>query len=276
MKLNSVQLRSYADNGFLLVKRVFFNQEINTLLKVLDKAIEDYKVDPVGLEGLVLEKDQESIRTINGLHLKYDIFRQLCCYSDLVLSAQQLVDDNNLYVHQFKVNFKEAFTGDIWNWHQDYIYWLKGDGMPEPRAISVVIFLDDVTEFNGPLMFIPKSHTVGVVDVESQQINSDQRDWISNVTAKLRYTATKEVITKLVKKWGITAPKAKKGSVLFFNSNILHASGSNLSPFSRRFILITYNPVSNVNANLCKTRPEFLAARDFTPISIESGFIEKK
>lgn len=276
MKLSLVQLRNYTDNGFLLVERVFLNQELNTLVQALDKIIENYKVDPGGLEGLVFEEDQKSIRTINGLHLKYDIFRQLCCHPDLVLSVQQLTGDNNLYVHQFKINFKEAFTGDIWNWHQDYIYWLKGDGMPKSRAISVAIFLDDVTEFNGPLMFIPKSHTVGLVDIESQQINSDQRDWVSNVTAKLRYTATKAVITKLVKKWGIVAPKAKRGAVLFFDGNILHASGSNLSPFSRRFILVTYNPVSNVDINLCQTRPVFLAGRDFTPISIESGFIEKK
>ena len=74
--------------------------------------------------------------------------------------------------------------------------------MPEPKAISVAILLDDVTEFNGPLMLIPKSHKIGVIDVEEPQhkhVESDQPDWIDNVTAKLKYPAAREVVTKLVK-----------------------------------------------------------------------------
>jgi len=30
--------------------------------------------------------------------------------------------------------------------------------MPEARAMNVAIFLDEVNEFNGPLMLIPGSH----------------------------------------------------------------------------------------------------------------------
>ena len=34
--------------------------------------------------------------------------------------------------------------------------------------MNVAIFLDDVNEFNGPLMFIPGSHKQGVVDAEAR------------------------------------------------------------------------------------------------------------
>src|SRR5213076_2650633 len=47
-----------------------------------------------------------------------------------------------LYMHQFKINAKSAFTGDVWQWHQDYGTWKRDDGMPEPRAMNVAIFLD--------------------------------------------------------------------------------------------------------------------------------------
>ena len=35
--------------------------------------------------------------------------------------------------------------------------------MPEPLALNLHIFLDEVTEFNGPLIFIPQSHLDGPV-----------------------------------------------------------------------------------------------------------------
>ena len=61
-------------------------------------------------------------------------------------------------MHQFKINGKMAFEGDVWQWHQDYGTWKNDDLMPTERAMNVAIFLDDVNEFNGPLMFIPGSH----------------------------------------------------------------------------------------------------------------------
>ena len=69
-------------------------------------------------------------------------------------------------MHQFKINGKMAFDGDVWQWHQDYGTWQNDDQMPEPRAMNVAIFLDEVNEFNGPLMFIPGSHKLGVLDAE--------------------------------------------------------------------------------------------------------------
>jgi hypothetical protein len=51
----------------------------------------------------------------------------------------------------------------VWQWHQDYGTWKNDDLMPTERAMNVAIFLDDVNEFNGPLMFIPGSHKKGVV-----------------------------------------------------------------------------------------------------------------
>ena len=35
--------------------------------------------------------------------------------------------------------------------------------MPEPKAMNVAIFLDDVNQYNGPLMFIPRSDKRGFI-----------------------------------------------------------------------------------------------------------------
>ena len=61
-------------------------------------------------------------------------------------------------MHQFKVNAKAAFDGDVWQWHQDYGTWKRDDEMPEPRAMNIAVFLDDVTAANGPLLFLSLIH----------------------------------------------------------------------------------------------------------------------
>ena len=63
-----------------------------------------------------------------------------------------------VYMHQYKINAKAAFTGDVWQWHQDYGTWKRDDGMPEPRAMNIAVFLDEVMPINGPLMLVPRSH----------------------------------------------------------------------------------------------------------------------
>ena len=44
---------------------------------------------------------------------------------------------DEFYMHQFKINGKMAFDGDVWQWHQDYGTWKNDDLMPEPRAMNV-------------------------------------------------------------------------------------------------------------------------------------------
>ena len=68
-----------------------------------------------------------------------------------------------LYMHQFKINAKSAFDGEVWQWHQDYGTWARDDGMPEPRAMNIAVFVDEVLPINGPLMLVPRSHKQGVL-----------------------------------------------------------------------------------------------------------------
>lgn len=76
-------------------------------------------------------------------------------------------------------------------WHQDFIFWLKEDKILHPDLTTVALFLDDVTEANGPIGFLPGSHQIGVVDVEGAkappQGYEERPQWISNLTAELKY-----------------------------------------------------------------------------------------
>jgi ectoine hydroxylase len=172
-------------------------------------------------------------------------------------------------MHQFKINGKAAFDGDVWQWHQDYGTWLNDDLMPTERAMNVAIFLDDVTEYNGPLMFIPGSHKKGVVDAKHDVTTTSYPLW----------TVDNDLIRQLVERagghggfdaagrhvdGGIVSPKGPAGSMILFHSCLVHASGSNLSPYDRVAVYLSLCAVSNHIRRF--KRPEYIAHRDFTPI----------
>src|SRR6059058_6594944 len=70
-------------------------------------------------------------RTAFAAHTYNEGFRLLGSHPRLIEPVEQLFGEK-LYMHQFKVNAKAAFDGDVWQWHQDYGTWARDDGMPEP------------------------------------------------------------------------------------------------------------------------------------------------
>jgi ectoine hydroxylase len=166
-------------------------------------------------------------------------------------------------MHQFKINGKMAFEGDVWQWHQDYGTWLNDDLMPTERAMNVAIFLDDVTEFNGPLMFIPGSHRKGVLEAQHDTRTTSYPLWTVN-DALIRQLVERAGGKHGGKHGGIVSPKGPAGSMILFHSCLVHASGANLSPWNRVAVYLSLCAVSNHIRRF--KRPEYIAHRDFRPI----------
>ena len=78
-----------------------------------------------------------------------------------LIGPVEQVFGEQLYMHQYKINAKAAFEGDVWQWHQDYGTWARDDGMPEPRAMNIAVFMDEVMPINGPLMLVPQQPQAG-------------------------------------------------------------------------------------------------------------------
>ena len=171
----------------------------------------------------------------------------------LELAGLQILD-GKLYMHQYKVNAKAAFDGEVWQWHQDYGTWARDDGMPEPRAMNIAVFLDDVTAANGPLLFIPGSHKLGVVEAGHDLETTSYPLW----------TLDRETVSKLAEQGGCVAPTGPAGSVLLFSSLLVHASPPNISPFGRTIVYLSLCQVDNHITQF--KREEWIAHRDFTPI----------
>ena len=213
----------------------------------------------------VLERDGCTVRSVYGVHQSCAAVRDVAVLPALLGAAAQLLD-SEVYIHQSKINVKAAFAGDRWEWHQDYVNWLDRDGIKTPRLVNLALFLDEVTEFNGPLTFIPGSHRTGLfagTDTEGMPAGYEEGpDWLATLTATEKFQIDRDIIARSAAEHGMTAPKGPAGTAVLFHPNILHASMPNLSPFDRSVLILVYNAVGNPPTNEVNPRPEFLAARE--------------
>ena len=247
MQLTQKQINQFSEQGYLFFPSLFTIPEIDVLNAQLDGIFTSHRPENVR------EKGSDAVRTSFGVHMYNAAFARLARHPRMVEPVKQVFEED-VYMHQFKVNAKAAFDGDVWQWHQDFGTWHVDDQMPEPRAMNVAIFLDDVNEFNGPLMFIPESHKLGVIDAKHDTVTTSYPLW----------TLDQQTIRKLAAKGGLVAPKGPAGSMILFHSCLVHASGSNLSPWHRRTVYLSLCAVSNHIRQF--KRPAYIAQRDFEPI----------
>jgi L-proline 4-hydroxylase len=266
MRLSQAQVESYEKDGFLLLADWFSPPEIELILAGVSR---EFEVDS---PRRIMEKNG-AVRSVFASHVHSDLFGCLSRLRRLVEPAMQLLR-SEVYTHQFKINAKAALVGDQWEWHQDFLYWHKEDGMPEPRVLTATIFLRDVQEFNSPMLLIPGSHKLGMFDLKAQAeaeagegfSGPQTPTWLSTLTADLKYKADKEVLLKLLANNNIYAAKGRAGFVLFFHGNLFHASTNNLSACDRLSVFVTYNSTANQLWPIANPRPTFIAGRDFTSI----------
>lgn len=279
--LSSAQITDYRTNGFLITDSGIEPEDLNRIRE------EVARLEATEHPGRVLEKDGVTVRGLHGCHQVSELFARLVRLPQMLVPAQQLLGED-VYVHQVKVNAKRALRGDVWPWHQDYVFWKYKDGMQRPAAVNAAIFLDEVTEFNGPLLLLAGSHERDVPTnfPEAEDVAHDENggtksgdsetksgepSWLSQLSADLDFRLYAEQLKPLMRETTITSATGPAGTLLFFDPRIVHASGTNMSPFDRTVGLFTYNSVTNPLAEVSSPRPEFLAERDVRALSPLSG-----
>ena len=252
MDLTTEQRKHFEKEGYLFFPSLFSQKEIQYLAAAVPELYERRE------EYNFREKGSDAVRTNFAAHLYSKPFAKLARHPRMIKPVENLLQES-LYMHQFKINGKMAFEGDVWQWHQDYGTWVNDDLMPTARAMNVAIFLDEVTEFNGPLLFIPGSHKKGVIKAGHDLTTTSYPLW----------TIDNNLIKELVdraggNKGGIVSPKGPAGSMIVFHSCLVHASSNNLSPFNRISVYLSLCAVSNHIRRF--KRKEYIAHRNFAPI----------
>ena len=246
MRLTEQQVRQFDEEGYLFLPDCFSPEEVAALRT---EAVSIYDTD----RPEVWREKSGAPRTAFAAHTYNEAFRLLGAHPRLINPVEQLFGEQ-LYMHQYKINAKSAFDGEVWQWHQDFGTWHRDDGMPEPKAMNIAVFLDEVTHINGPLMIVPRSHKHGVFAAGHDLSTTSYPLW----------TLDNDTVTKLVEAGGIVTPIGKPGGVLMFHGNIVHGSAGNITPYPRKIVYLTLNAVSNYIRT--PTRAEWIAHQDFTPI----------
>jgi ectoine hydroxylase len=248
MRLSDEQVDRFREDGYLVLPGLFAAEEVAVLRDALPRLFAED--NPANIR----EKDSGAVRTAMGLHLRDPIYARLVRHPRLIGPAAQLLGDDRLYVQQVKVNVKAAFEGEAWQWHYDFATHHHEDGVPEPLALNLHVFLDDVSEFNGPLHFIRGSHKSGpqpaFLDTET--------------TSYDLWCVERDVVARLTAAGGLFAATGPAGTGLVFGDSLVHSSPSNLSPWDRRIFSLIVNPVANAYTN--DARPDWKHHRDLTPI----------
>lgn len=245
MRLTDEQLHRLDDDGFLIIPNAFSAAEVDVLRAQMPALFAESRPENTREAG------NSAVRNLLSLHRRNEAFARLVRHPRLVEPAMQILGED-LYIQQVKINPKAGFDGAGYDWHTDFATHHTRDGVPKPLALNLHIFLDDVTEFNGPLYFVPGSHKR---DLPLQR-TIDGEKWEL-------WTVPREAVRDTVFELGMVSAKGPRGTMLIFGDNMLHVSAPNVSPYSRWIFSLILNPISNQATNPV---PEFAHERDRTPV----------
>lgn len=255
-------LASYDDKGFLTIDALIGPEEIERYRAELRRLSEDPAIR--GDERTVTERDSDEVRSIFEVHKVSEVFAELATDPRVLGRARQLLG-SDVYVHQSRVNYKPGFKGKDFYWHSDFETWHAEDGMPRMRAVSISIALTENFVHNGGLMIMPGSHRTFVSCVGE----TPEDHYKESLRGQEIGTPDPGSLSILADKHGIDLLTGPAGSATMFDCNCMHGSNGNITPFPRSNVFVVFNSVENACEEPFAAparRPEFIAARDFTPV----------
>lgn len=255
--LSADQLGFYEQNGYLFLPQFFAGAPLHRLVAELERI--GRKAAESDAPEVIREKDSDQVRSVFAVHQSSPVFAELVRDPTLIAAARQILD-GAVYIHQSRINFKYGFEGEGFYWHSDFETWHVEDGMPAMRAFSCSIALSDNTIYNGSLMVIPGSHRQFI----SCPGHTPEDHYKRSLKQQEYGTPDQATLTQLVAEGGLAMPTGPAGSVLFFDCNLMHGSGGNITPLPRHNLFFVYNAVENALVEPFsgqKPRPQYIATR---------------
>ncbi|MEE9595430.1 MAG: phytanoyl-CoA dioxygenase family protein [Acidiferrobacterales bacterium] len=218
-------------------------------------------------DGVTYEKNGSKVRLICGVQYVQPRLVDILVTPKLISLAESILG-SDVYIHQFRLHYKPAFTGGEFFWHSDYAVWRWGDGMMRDTCVHFAFPLEEMRQENGPLMVSPGTHKfLDDIDWDSTIYDGTgtgpYREGDNNVIGRCRCT---DAQLELVARNGVQTVTGKPGDLIYFDTNLMHTSGPNLSPWGR---LIAFIAISSIHNKLqdpptgYPARPNWVASRDY-------------
>ncbi len=256
--LSTKQKDSFEKRGFLVLNNLFSENEVATFQQELHHIRANEQIRHS--DRAVTEVENDELRSVFGVHTHNEVFKYLSQDSRLMDITEDILADD-VYIHQSRVNYKPGLKGKSFYWHSDFETWHVEDGIPRMRTISISVILSKNKPTNGPLMVIPGSHKHFVACV-----GETPDDHYKTSLKKQEYGIPDEKSLKyLYDQGGIEQLIGPAGTVIVFDSNLMHGSANNITPDPRSNVFMVYNSLKNRVVKPfgnTQPRPEYIASRD--------------
>jgi phytanoyl-CoA hydroxylase len=221
--LTKQQLSFYNQNGYLKIENLLSPAEVEAYLDIYDQFLSG-KIE-VGANRSDLGADLGENKEVENItqimwpsEFMPDLLKKAYHQRALAISKELMGVDAEMDFDML-IN-KAPGTKTITPWHQDEAYWLK---VPDSRAASCWLALDQATKENGCLWFVPGSNLKEV----------RPHHFASKKGGALQCMASEDEAI---------AVELNPGSCTFHHGRTLHYSRGNSTSSQRRAFIINFRP----------------------------------
>ena len=225
MQLSAEQLALFNKDGYLVLRGFLDAKRCEDILRMAQVHL-DAKIEPIETEIGYDSRDKAyrtavtdyssyareahvTVRRLRQVYKRDALFKAWMENEKIRPILQQILNDQVVITtaHHNSIMTKMPYYSTETKWHQDRRYWRYSDD----NLVSVWLALDDETNDNGVLEFIPGSHKM---TFDAGQF--DEKEYFSEDTIKNQKIIATKVSTNL-----------QKGDVVLFHSLLLHRANKN-------------------------------------------------
>lgn len=225
MKLSESELKSFTENGFIVLRNFAQKEQCEKILEIAKKHLvlriepieteigydcksKEYRSDEIDYSSTT-DEILAPVRRLRQVYERDDAFKEWMEDTKIRPILEQILNDRVVLTlaHHNSIMTKMPRVSTETRWHQDRRYWHYSDN----NLVSVWLALGEEYNENGVLEFIPKSHKMSF---EASQF--DDKEYLrEDIEPNINLINTK-VSTVL-----------KQGDVVIFHSLLMHRANKN-------------------------------------------------
>lgn len=228
MELDEEKKTFFEKNGYVVIEDIITTGELEQYREIYNRLL-DGSIDT--------GKNRSDLGVGMGNNEKVENITQIMWPSDFVPAVLEmayhkraLAIAKSLQGEDMEMDFdmlinKAPNTGTITPWHQDAAYWIN---MPDKRAVSCWLALDDATLDNGCMWYIPGSHLL--------PLRSHKSSGAAGGALSCEASEAEGIGIGL-----------RPGSCVLHHGATLHYSRGNITDSQRRAFIINFRPAKMID-----------------------------
>jgi len=225
VRLSQEQIAQFNDQGFLSIPRLTDAEDVAFLRTSYDRIFAEQAGREVGDQFDLAGTDEEGSKAslpqiLHPAHYAPEMNRSKLLANATSVAHQLLGEEATCEIAH--AIFKPAGHGAETPWHQDAAYW-----SPELRyrSVSIWVPLQEATEENGCMQFVPRSHRLDIL--QHRSINNDPRIHGLEIAP--------EAMERVA---GVVSCPLPAGGATFHGPYMLHHTPPNRSTIPRRALIL--------------------------------------